>query len=109
MALSSGPGPGATIRVRKGAGHDTSVAPDPSPRAGGAIRPLGGRDRRPRRRYPAGHLLERRGADLPVEMPGMPSARLDRADVADHLPAGAAVGALDQGARRRTPDAAVAH
>ena len=39
----------------------------------------------------------------------MPPARLDRADVARDLRRGAAVGALDQGARRRPPDAAVAH
>ena len=48
-------------------------------------------------------------ADLPGEVRGVPPARFDRADVARHLRRGAAVGALDQGARRRPPDAAVAH
>ena len=46
---------------------------------------------------------------LPGQVPGVPSAELDRADVAHHLPGSAAVGALDQGARRDAPDAAVAH
>ena len=39
----------------------------------------------------------------------MSPARFDRADVAHDLRRGAAVGALDQGPRRRPPDAAVAH
>ena len=47
-------------------------------------------------------------ADLPGEVRGVPPARLDGADVAHDLRRGAAVGALDQGARRRSPDAAVA-
>ena len=42
-------------------------------------------------------------------MSGVPSAEFDRADVADHLPGSAALGAVDQGARRDAADAAVAH
>ena len=54
-------------------------------------------------------VLQGRRSDLPGEMPGVPSAELDRADVAHHLPGSPALGSLDQGARRDAPDAAVAH
>ncbi len=54
-------------------------------------------------------LHQRYRADLPGEVRSVPSARLDRADVARDLRRGASVGALDQGARGRASDAAVAH
>ena len=50
-----------------------------------------------------------RRANLPGEVRVVPSARLDRADVARDLRRGAALGALDQEPRRRAPDAALAH
>ena len=52
---------------------------------------------------------EGRRANLPGEVRGVPPARFDRADVARHLRRGAAVGALDPRARRRSPDAALEH
>ena len=54
-------------------------------------------------------LQQGRRADLSGEMPGVPSAEFDRADVAHHLQGSAAVGAFHQGARQRAADAAVAH
>ena len=41
-------------------------------------------------------VLEGHRADLPGQVPGMPSAEFDRADVAHHVRGSAAVGALDQ-------------
>ena len=58
---------------------------------------------------PCADIHQGRRADLPGEVRGVPSARLDRADVARDLRGGAAVGEVDQGARRRAADAAVAH
>src|SRR5437867_2527932 len=56
-----------------------------------------------------GDVLEGRGTHLSGEMPGVPPAELDRADVAHHLPGGAALGARHQGACGDASDAAVAH
>ena len=54
-------------------------------------------------------VLQGHRADLPGQVPGVPSAELDRADVAHHLRGSASVGPRDQGARRAAPDAALAH
>ena len=69
----------------------------------------GGRGRRADTGPGCADVHQGRRADLPGEVRSVPPARLDRADVARHLRRGAAVGALDQGARRRHADAAVAH
>ncbi len=62
-----------------------------------------------RGRYPQNaDVHERHRADLPGQVRGVPPARLDGADVADDVRAGAAVGQVDQGSRGRPPDAAVA-
>ena len=63
---------------------------------------------RSRRRGEDADVHQGHRADLPGEVRSVSPARLDRADVAHDLRRGAAVGALDQGARRRPPDAAVA-
>ena len=57
----------------------------------------------------AGDVLQGCRADSPGQVPGLPSAELDRADVAHHLPGGASLGAVDPGAREHASDAAVAH
>src|SRR5215831_18038233 len=54
-------------------------------------------------------ILQGRRAHFPGEMPGVPSAELDRADVAHHLSGSPALGPLDQGACGGSADAAVAH
>ena len=48
----------------------------------------------------AGDVLQGRRADLPGEVPGVPSAELDRADVAHHLQEARPWARVDQGARR---------
>ena len=63
---------------------------------------------RSRRRREDADLHQGHRADLPGEVRSVSPARFDRADVARDLHRGAAVGALDQGPRRRSPDAAVA-
>src|SRR5947208_10791391 len=54
-------------------------------------------------------VLEGRRADFSGEMSRVPSAGIDRPDVPYHLPGGAALGALDQGARGDASDAAMAY
>src|SRR6185503_21240773 len=51
-------------------------------------------------------LLEGRVADSPTEVPAVPPAEFDRADVTHHIPGCAAVGAFDQAACHHAPDAA---
>ena len=63
---------------------------------------------RRRRRTEDADVHQGHRADLPGEVRGVPPARLDGADVAHDLRRGAAVGQVDQGARQRPPDAAVA-
>ena len=58
---------------------------------------------------PAADVQQGRRADLPGEVRGVSSARLDRADVARDLPGDAPVGARDQGPGRGSHDAALGH
>ena len=55
---------------------------------------------RSRRAIRGTDLLQGHRANLPGQVPGVPSAELDRADVAHHVRRSAAVGAVDQAARR---------
>ena len=99
-------------KMRKGARSQHATVDLPAWRQ--QVRSGRGRSRGIRRRCPGPaedgpDLHQGCRADLPGEMRGVPPAGFDRADVAADLRGIPPVGEVDQDARRRAPDAAVAH
>src|ERR1700686_3110792 len=77
----------------------------------GDWRRSGDRSAGPRGRYvdKANNVLEGCRADSAGEMPGVPPAEFDRADVSHYVPGRASMGPFHQGSREHPADAAVAH